>query len=104
MATEIEIQKCEKNFLDDLKSGFELLEIIKKNYPTCNSFSEGIDEITMSPEIVAFFRSKNIPHEFLEYFEKEALNFDSAPRTFEEAFEMGHRIGREFFLLKKEST
>ena len=55
----------------------------------------------MSPEIVAFFKAKNIPHEFLGYFKKEALNFDPAPRTFEEGFQMGLRIGRDF-VMKKE--
>ena len=50
----------------------------------------------MSPEIVAFFKAKNIPHEFLGYFKKEALNFDPAPLTFEEGFKMGLRLGRDF--------
>ena len=99
MPTESEIQKCKKILFDEvgqndeLENYFvELLEILKKIGPTCKT----IDEITMSPEIVAFFRSKNISQEFLEYFKKEALNFDPAPRTFEEGFQMGHRIGREF--------
>ena len=81
MATEIEIQKCTfdeveqndelKNFLDEF---FELLEKIT---PTCKT----IDEITMSPEIVAFSKAKNIPNEYLEYIIKEALNYP-APRSF----------------------
>ena len=58
----------------------------------------------MSPEIVAFFKAKNIPHEFLGYFKKEALNFDPAPLTFEEGFKMGLCLGREFYVFKKEST
>ena len=111
MATESEIQKCKKIFFDEvgqndeLENTFdELLEIVKKIKPTCNSFSEAIDEITMSPEIVAFFKAKNIPHEFLGYFKKEALNFDPAPLTFEEGFKMGLCLGREFYVFKKEST
>ena len=107
MATEIEIQELTKDFFDELeqndefKNDFvELLEILKKIGPPCKT----IDEITMSPEIVAFSKAKNIPHEFLEYIRKEALNFDPATITFKEALEMGDRIGRDFFVLKKEST
>ena len=100
-----EFLECIKNFSYELEQNdefkndfFELLEILEKIKPTC----ETIDEITMSPEIVAFSKAKNIPHEFLEYIRKEALNFSPAPRTFEEAFVMGQRIGRDFFVLKKE--
>ena len=107
MATEIEIQEFTKYFFDELKKNYEfknvlleLLEILEKITPTC----ETIDEIMMSPEIVAFSKAKNIPHEFLEYIRKEALNFDPATITFKEALEMGDRIGRDFFVLKKEST
>ena len=105
MATEIEIQKCTKIFFDELeqndelKNSFvELFGILEKISLTC----ETIEELMMSPEIVAFSKAKNIPHEFLEYIRKEALNFSPAPRTFEEAFVMGQRIGRDFFVLKKE--
>ena len=107
MATEIEIQKFTKYFFDELKQNYEfknvlleLLEILEKITPTC----ETIDEIMMSPEIVAFSKAKNIPHEFLEYFKKEVLNFGPAPRTFEEEFKIVLRLRREFFVLKKEST
>ena len=100
-----EFLECIKNFSYELEQNdefkndfFELLEILEKIKPTC----ETIDEITMSPEIVAFSKAKNIPHEFLEYIRKEALNFSPAPRTFDEAFVMGQRIGRDFFVLKKE--
>ena len=101
MATEIEIQKCtfdevEQN--DELKNFLvEFFGILEKIKPTCKT----IDEITMSPEIVAFSKTKNIPHEILEYIRKETLNFDPATPTFKEALEMGQRIGRDF-VLKKE--
>ena len=50
----------------------------------------------MSLEIVAFLKANNIPQELLEYFKKEALNFDPAPRTIEEGLKMGLRLGLEF--------
>ena len=105
MPTESEIQKCKKILFDEVGQNDELvnafdeiLEILKKIKPTCNSLSEAIDEITMSPEIVAFIKAKNIPQEILGYFKKEALNFGPAPRTFEEGFKMGLRLGQEFSL------
>ena len=101
MATEIEIQKCTFDELlqnDEFKNAFfELKEILGKINPTC----ETIKELIMSPEIVAFFRSKNILQEFLEYFKKEALNFDPATRTFEEGFQMGLCIGQDFVMKKR---
>ena len=98
MATKSEIQKCKKILFDEVgqndeleKSFDEFFEIMKKIKPT-----ESIDELTMSPEIVAFCKAKNIPHEILEYF---ALNFDPAvPRTCEECFKEGLSLGREFFV------
>ena len=111
MPTESEIQKCKKILFDEVgqndewENAFdELWEILKKIKPTCNSLSEAIDEFTMSPEIVAFIKAKNIPQELLGYFKKEAVNFDPAPRTCEESFKMGLRLGREFSVLNKEST
>ena len=102
MATEIEIQKCTFDELvqnDEFKNYFfELKEILGKINPTC----ETIEELIMSPKIAAFFKAKNIPHEFLEFIRKEVLNLSLDPSlTFEEAFAMGDRIGRDF-VMKKE--
>ena len=111
MPTESEIQKSKKILFDEVGQNDELensldeiFEILKKIKPTCNSLSVIIDEITMSPEIVAFLKAKNIPHEFFGYFRKEFLNLDPAPRTCEEGFKIGLRLGREFSVLNKEST
>ena len=61
MATEIEIQKCTKNFFDEveqndeLKNSFvELFGILEKISLTC----ETIEELIMSPKFAAFLRPK----------------------------------------------
>ena len=64
---------------------FELKEILGKINPTC----ETIEELIMSPEIAAFFKAKNIPHEFLECiknFSYELEQNDELKNSFVELF------------------
>ena len=89
MATEIEIQNCKKILYDELEKVFdEFLEVLTKIQPVGS-----VDELSMNPEIVAFFQSKNFSIELLE---SVALHLKPGLSKVEDAFKEGLLLGQEF--------
>ena len=93
MATEI--KNCKKILYDEFGQNDELeklfedfLEVLIKIQP-----AGSIDELSMNPEIVAFFQSKNFPSELLEYV---AIHLDPGLSKVEDSFKEGLLLGQEF--------
>ena len=91
----MDIQNCKKILHDEIGQNDELDKVFEEFLEVLNKIQPAgsVDELSMNPQIVAFFQSKNVPIELLEYV---ALNLDPGLSTVEEGFKEGLRLGQEF--------
>ena len=80
---------------DELGQNDEIDKAIDECFEFLNKIqlTEPLDKLPKNPEILAFFQSKNVQIELLEYI---VLNLDPGLSTLEEGFKEGLRLGREF--------
>ena len=94
-------QICKKFFHDKFGQNDEMDKEIDEYIEFFNKIKlpGSVDELTKSPEIVAFLNSKNFPTELLEYF---VQHFDPSLFTCQEdAFEAGLLLEKKWTMKKE---